>query len=151
MRRRLASALAAVALLAMLFAAGARGAAPPPPGRHPVGPLGEPPRATRGLPPGRPARPARAPGGGGWGRARVPGFGVWCSAVAPGGRFALLRTESFAGSDLLLMALPEGRIIRGLPGPDGRQEDHSMALSADGRWALLSGSEDDAIVWDTER
>src|SRR4051812_4727700 len=107
MRRRLASALAAVALLAMLLSAGARDAASAPRALHLVGHWGQPTRDMRVI---REDGRVRS--------ARVPGFGVWCSAVAPGGRFALLRTESFAGSDLLLMALPEGRIIRGLPGPD---------------------------------
>ena len=73
---------------------------------------------------------------------------IWNTAVAPGGKFALLHVDSSsAGRDLLLLALPEARIVRVLPAPQVRIEAQSFALSADGRWGLFSGDANDALVW----
>ena len=76
----------------------------------------------------------------------------WNTAVAPGGKFALLHVDSSSvGNDLLLLALPEARIVHVLPSPQVRIEAQSFALSADGRWGLFSGNANDALVWDIGR
>lgn len=85
-------------------------------------------------------------------RAVELGRRIWHTAVAPGGKFALLHVDSEAWNNgLMVLAVPEGRIVRALPGPEVRMDAQSFALSADGRWGLFAGQQKDAIVWDTER
>src|SRR5436190_11241597 len=72
-------------------------------------------------------------------------------AVAPGGRFALLHVDAEPWPNgLLVLALPEGRILRALPGPRVSIEAQGFALAPDGRSALFATSDRDVIIWDTE-
>jgi WD40 repeat protein len=77
---------------------------------------------------------------------------IWTTAVAPGGRFALLHTEAEPWiNGLMVLALPEGRILRAVEAPPISLEAQAYALAPDGRWGLFAGEHDDALVWDTER
>ena len=138
MRRALGWALAAFAALASV---GARDAGSAPRPFHLVGHWGQPTPDVRFLEKGGRAK---------W--RNLPGFAIWNTAVAPGGKFALLRInyEPWMTAALVL-ALPEGRIVRAVPEPEGRMEAQWFALSSDGRWGLFAGENHDAVVWDTER
>jgi WD40 repeat protein len=86
------------------------------------------------------------------GRARVAlGSRIQNVAVAPGGRFALLHVDAEPWiNGLLVLALPEGRIVRALPAPRVSIDARGFALAPDGRSALFASGDRDVIIWDTE-